>query len=144
MVALAYPMRNAPLRSLNSMPFAKKPVLTLAHIVAALLFVLLVPFQFTAADGVQITRVEISWPASAPTSSARARKQRTPTVWATAITTEPTASFLAMDMRDSERRSAFGRGSVVSARTENRNSLDTELASLLSGALFIATVEGLG
>lgn len=47
-------------------------------------------------------------------------------VWATAITTEPIASFLAMDMRDSERRSAFGRGSLVSARPENRNSLDTE------------------
>ena len=125
------------------MAFAKKPVLTPAHIAAALLFVLLVPFQFTATDAVRITWVEISWPASAPTSSARARKQRTPMVWATAITTEPIASFLAMDMRDSERRSVFGRGSLVSACTENRNSLDTELASLLSAALFIATVEGL-
>jgi hypothetical protein len=46
--ALASPPRNAPpqLASLDA-AFAKKPVLTLMHIVPGLIFVILVPFQFS-------------------------------------------------------------------------------------------------
>ncbi len=48
MVALASPPRNAPsqLADLDA-AFASRPVLTLAHIVPGLLFVILVPFQFS-------------------------------------------------------------------------------------------------
>jgi uncharacterized membrane protein len=48
MTALAWPPRNAPpqLAGLDA-AFAAKPVLTLLHIVPALVFVILVPFQFS-------------------------------------------------------------------------------------------------
>lgn len=48
-VALAYPLPNlpVPVAALDA-AFAKKPILTLAHIIPALIFVTLVPFQFSA------------------------------------------------------------------------------------------------
>jgi uncharacterized membrane protein len=48
-VALAYPIPNLPasVAALDA-AFAKKPILTLMHIVPALVFVILVPFQFSA------------------------------------------------------------------------------------------------
>ncbi|MGH9448569.1 MAG: DUF2306 domain-containing protein [Terriglobia bacterium] len=48
MVALAFPLPNlpAPVAALDA-AFAEKPILTLAHIIPALVFVLLVPFQFS-------------------------------------------------------------------------------------------------
>jgi uncharacterized membrane protein len=50
MVVLAYPLHNVPpeVAALDG-AFAQKPFLTLAHIVPALVFVLLVPLQFSSA-----------------------------------------------------------------------------------------------
>lgn len=49
MVALAFPLPNlpAPVAAMDA-AFAKKPILTLVHIIPALVFVILVPFQFSA------------------------------------------------------------------------------------------------
>ena len=49
MVALVHPLRNAPAQvAAMDAAFAGKPLLTLAHIIPAFVFVVLVPFQFSS------------------------------------------------------------------------------------------------